>query len=134
MLDIPAFLIRPPMTEAQRANVARWSAPRQPTIWAPDVWAKRAEERAALAAPARPEAPAPAPEPKAPKAKVGIIAMLRSMMSRKEGATVAEMHGALVSAFPDRDAKGMLSTTKIQVKRQGATLKGDRYHLKGGKQ
>lgn len=133
MLDIPAFLIRPPMTPEQRASIARWSAPKQPTIWTPDVWAKRAEDRAALAAPARPEVPAQDAPAKAPKAKVGIIALLRTMMERKEGATIAEMHGALVEAFPDRDAKGMLSTTKIQVKRQGATLKGDRYHLKGKK-
>lgn len=135
LLEIPAFLRRPPMTPEERRAIARRDDPaNRRTVWTPEEWARRAAERTAVPAPARPTvqeiAPAPAPSP---KAKVGIIAMLKAMMQRKGGATIQEMHDALVEAFPDRDPKGMLSTVKIQVKRQGADKKGDRYRLGAGK-
>lgn len=47
----------------------------------------------------------------------GIIACIMSMMSRKEGASWAEMLVELERRFPDRESKGMLSTIKIQSKK-----------------
>jgi hypothetical protein len=47
----------------------------------------------------------------------GIIAAIMQMMQRAEGATQAEIHAELVKRFPDREAAGMLQTTKIQSRK-----------------
>jgi hypothetical protein len=53
------------------------------------------------------------PRPKSP----GVIATIRELMERPEGATVSEAVARLTSIFPDRPPQGMATTVRIQVNR-----------------
>jgi hypothetical protein len=56
---------------------------------------------------------------------VGVIATIVEAFSRDKGANIDEIVEILVKKFPDREVKGMTSTARIQVKRQGAIMVPD---------
>jgi len=55
----------------------------------------------------------------------GVIATIAELLKTKGGVTIDEIVARLAKAFPDRDADGMRTTAKIQVKRQGAKRRDD---------
>jgi hypothetical protein len=52
----------------------------------------------------------------------GVIATIRSMIEREDGATRGEILESLVAKFPQRDQAGMSNTVAIQVSRLAKTI------------
>jgi hypothetical protein len=51
------------------------------------------------------------------KAGTGVISTIIAAISREQGASTKEIMAILTRKFPDRDADGMLATTRIQANR-----------------
>lgn len=57
----------------------------------------------------------------------GVIAAIKDIIGRDDGASIKELTDELTKRFPDRDSKGMTSTARIQANRHAArkaTLEG----------
>lgn len=90
------------------------------------VAAKPAKKSAAKAKAKAPEKPAKKGAAKAGGIKkVGVIATIVELMSRKNGASIPEIVEGLMEKFPDRDEKGMTSTARIQANKHQKSKEKD---------